>query len=41
MGSPDSVLPSVMSCQNYVKCPMYSSYEVFKARFDLAVREGQ
>ena len=38
---PDQILPSVMACQNYVKCPNYSSYEVFKARFDLAVAEGQ
>ena len=38
---PDSILPSVMACQNYVKSPCYSSYEVFKARFDYAVKEGQ
>jgi E3 ubiquitin-protein ligase TRIP12 len=38
---PDDPLPSVMACQNYVKAPRYSSYEVFKARFDYAVREGQ
>jgi len=30
-----------MACQNYVKTPKYSSYSVFKARFDYAVKEGQ
>lgn len=39
--SPDEILPSVMACRNYVKCPQYSSYELFKARFDYAVAEGQ
>jgi len=29
-----------MTCQNYVKMPDYSSFEVLKERFDLAVREG-
>lgn len=38
---PDSILPSVMACQNYVKCPQYSSYQVMKAKFDYAVLEGQ
>jgi E3 ubiquitin-protein ligase TRIP12 len=38
---PDSILPSVMACQNYVKSPRYTSFEVFKARFDYAVQEGQ
>lgn len=39
--SPDAILPSVMACQNYVKIPLYSSYEVFQSRFNLAVKEGQ
>ena len=39
--TPDQILPSVMACQNYVKSPQYSSYEIFKARFDYAVLEGQ
>jgi E3 ubiquitin-protein ligase TRIP12 len=39
--SPDMILPSVMTCQNYVKCPNYSSYEKFKLKFDKAVSEGQ
>lgn len=36
----DMILPSVMTCQNYVKMPDYSSYEALKAKFDLAIREG-
>ncbi|BGP09567.1 Ubiquitin fusion degradation protein 4 [Rhodotorula toruloides] len=36
----DAVLPSVMSCVNYVKLPDYSSGEVLKERILLAVREG-
>ena len=34
------MLPSVNTCQNYVKMPEYSSYELLKSKFDLAVREG-
>ena len=34
------VLPSVSSCQHYVKMPEYSSYEILKARFELAIEEG-
>jgi len=37
----DSILPSVMACQNYVKCPKYSTFEVLKQKFDYAVAEGQ
>lgn len=33
-------LPSVMTCQNFVKMPEYSSYEVLVERFTTAVREG-
>lgn len=36
----DSILPSVMTCQNYVKMPEYSSYEVLKQRFSIAINEG-
>lgn len=36
----DQILPSVMTCQNYVKMPEYSSFEVLKQRFNLAVSEG-
>ena len=38
---PDTILPSVMACQNYVKCPLYTSYEIMKQKFDYAVLEGQ
>ena len=37
---PDASLPSVMTCQNYVKLPDYSSLEVMRARLDIAVKEG-
>ena len=36
----DDILPSVMTCQNYIKMPDYSSYEVLKAKFDYAIEEG-
>ncbi|KAJ3124563.1 Ubiquitin fusion degradation protein 4 [Nowakowskiella sp. JEL0407] len=38
---PDSYLPSVMTCVNYLKVPEYSSLSVMKRRFEVAVREGQ
>lgn len=37
----DSNLPSCNTCFNYVKCPPYTSYSVFKLKFDFAVAEGQ
>lgn len=37
----DSNLPSCNTCFNYVKCPPYTSYSVFKLKFDFAVQEGQ
>ena len=39
--NPDQILPSVMACQNYVKSPTYSTYEIFKHKFNYAVQEGQ
>ncbi|GAA5832992.1 hypothetical protein JCM11251_006474 [Rhodosporidiobolus azoricus] len=36
----DAVLPSVMTCVNFVKLPDYSSREVVKERILMAVREG-
>lgn len=36
----DQILPSVMTCQNYLKLPEYSTYEILKAKFDTAVSEG-
>lgn len=29
-----------MTCQNYVKMPEYSTYEVLRERFNLAIKEG-
>ncbi|GAA5888057.1 hypothetical protein JCM5296_005418 [Sporobolomyces johnsonii] len=36
----DAMLPSVMTCVNFVKLPDYSTREVVKARMLVAVREG-
>jgi E3 ubiquitin-protein ligase TRIP12 len=36
----DEILPSVMTCQNYVKLPAYSSYEALKVKFEQAYTEG-
>ncbi len=38
---PDVYLPSVMTCQNYLKIPEYSTYEVLRDKFDYALNEGQ
>ena len=38
--NPDNFLPTVMTCQNYLKIPEYSSYEVLKKKLDLAMNEG-
>lgn len=38
---PDDELPSVMTCQNYLKLPPYTSVETLAARLKLAMREGQ
>lgn len=37
---PDDILPSVMTCQNYIKLPSYSSYEKLKQKFEFAYNEG-
>lgn len=37
----DTILPSVMTCQNYIKLPDYSSKEVLRKKFFLAMKEGQ
>ncbi|XP_052218873.1 E3 ubiquitin-protein ligase TRIP12-like isoform X2 [Dreissena polymorpha] len=39
--NPDSFLPSVMTCVNYLKLPDYSSVEVMRERLAIAAREGQ
>ncbi len=38
---PDMYLPSVMTCQNYLKMPEYSTGEILAQRFDYALKEGQ
>lgn len=38
---PDLYLPSVMTCQNYLKIPEYTEYAIFKEKFDYALIEGQ
>ena len=38
--NPDYFLPTVMTCQNYLKIPDYSSFDIFKEKFDLAMNEG-
>ena len=37
----DDILPSVMTCQNYVKLPDYSSYTILENKMRFAVMEGQ
>jgi len=39
--SPDSFLPSVMTCANYLKLPEYSSAEHLERQIDTAICEGQ
>ena len=38
--NPDYFLPTVMTCQNYMKIPEYSSFEIFKEKMNLAMKEG-
>ncbi|TPX44865.1 hypothetical protein SeLEV6574_g04240 [Synchytrium endobioticum] len=37
---PNNDLPSVMTCTNYLKVPAYSSAEIMRRRFDVAIKEG-
>ncbi|CAF5216056.1 unnamed protein product, partial [Rotaria magnacalcarata] len=39
--NPDSFLPSVMTCVNYLKLPDYTSKEIMKAKLTTAIRDGQ
>ena len=38
--NPDKHLPSVMTCQNYLKIPNYSSVDVLKEKLFIAIKEG-
>lgn len=37
---PDNYLPTVMTCQNYLKIPEYSNCEVFRKKLNIAITEG-
>jgi hypothetical protein len=39
--NPDSFLPSVMTCVNYLKLPDYSTQEIMKLKLTTAIRDGQ
>ncbi|KAF2744774.1 hypothetical protein M011DRAFT_470086 [Sporormia fimetaria CBS 119925] len=39
--TPDDYLPSVMTCQNYLKLPDYSSIGVLREKLNVAIKEGQ
>jgi E3 ubiquitin-protein ligase TRIP12 len=38
---PDSCLPSVMTCQNYLKIPDYSCEEILESKLLMAINEGR
>ena len=38
--NPDDYLPTVMTCQNYLKLPEYSSYSILEKKLLLAMKEG-
>ena len=38
--NPDRHLPSVMTCQNYLKIPNYSNISILKEKLFFAIREG-
>ena len=38
---PDTCLPSVMTCQNYLKVPDYSSLEAMRQNLEYAIQEGR
>ena len=38
--NPDNYLPTVMTCQNYLKLPEYSSYDIFEKKMLFAMKEG-
>ena len=37
---PDDYLPTVMTCQNYLKLPDYSSYQILEKKLILSMKEG-
>jgi E3 ubiquitin-protein ligase TRIP12 len=40
LDNPDNYLPTVMTCQNYLKIPIYSNKEVLREKLNLAIEEG-
>jgi len=38
--SPDEKLPSVNTCLHFIKYPSYSSYEILKQKFEIAITTG-
>lgn len=38
--NPDDYLPTVMTCQNYLKIPVYSDIRVLKEKLFFAMYEG-
>ena len=38
---PDDYLPSVMTCANYLKLPVYSTKQIMREKLRLAAAEGQ
>ncbi len=38
--NPDLTLPSVMTCQNFIKLPPYSTFEQLRDKFRTAYEEG-
>jgi E3 ubiquitin-protein ligase TRIP12 len=38
--SPDNYLPTVMTCQNFLKIPEYSSVDILREKLMLAMEEG-
>ena len=41
INNPDLHLPSVMTCQNYLKIPNYSSIDILKKKLYIAIEEGR
>jgi len=39
--NPNIYLPSVMTCQNFLKIPEYSTAQILAERFNTASAEGQ
>ena len=38
--NPNDFLPTVMTCQNYLKIPEYSEYDILEKKILMAMEEG-